>query len=149
MSDLIGTGKRSYGSTLRTDPSNYTPQPCIHYTIDTDKLKDGEFVTLTEPTIFIPGQEVPEIQLPTENVECILARRERMKEMRAIETKPSKEQLEKDMGTMTLSQLATIYGAKGPSTVSHWIKSYGLQRDNSELMKARNTEITEKLKQLE
>lgn len=131
MSDIIGNGKRSYGTSLKTTVSDTRPNPCMSYKIDIDKLKDGEFVAITEPKEYIPivDQWAPSLQQVTENVDSINSRKERMRELRNMANKPTREQLVEDMKELTLKELADRYKCS-TSLVSKLIREYKLQRRN-------------------
>ena len=61
--------------------------------------------------------------------------------------KPNREQLQKDMETMTLDEIAVKYNGK-PSSISYWIKNYGLQRDQSELRRTQYKIMADALNQV-
>jgi hypothetical protein len=105
--------------------------PCIRYFIDADGNR------ISEPEEFVPDAQKPNFnrnQLLTETPKAAKERREKF----VKKSKPTKEQLAEDKKSMTLAQMAERYSA-GQSTVSSWIRDYGLQADPSERIKIANS----------
>ncbi|MHB1651418.1 MAG: hypothetical protein ACYCVD_02940 [Desulfitobacteriaceae bacterium] len=121
---LTGHGEICFRELYRRIPP---PRACIRYYVDLEKLNtEGVLEPVTESEEYrMPEGIEPRntYAMPTDNQESVKRRKNHV-----AKNKPTKEQLFEDLKTMTLNQIAKKYGASGPSTVSFWVKQYGLQK---------------------
>lgn len=110
------------------------PKPCIRYFVDKEKLKDGVIEPITDPEEYTMPEDVnPYVYSDWVGNEFSCENEQGASEEmpRAISNKPSREELELDIETMTNREIADKYDV-AKSTVSMWIRDYGLQRTNTE-----------------
>lgn len=123
----ISTGRKPGVLLPKVKPEEGKPSECKRYFIDKDKYaEEGIVEQISEAEEYkAPDESWSTFDLPTTNP--IVIENRRAFKMSRNPNKPSKEQLAKDMETMSLRQLGKHYDVHS-ATVSYWIREYGLQR---------------------